>query len=274
MTTPHEILLPNNATPLERVFSEVNDELVHLAGPYDLIRLADVSPPPGWLPWLCGNMALASSRPSCRTCRSSSPRGSNGSASAGPQRRSRAASPGSAMPRPSKRSRPGIAAGTGSRSSLTASATTTFPTSARSTGSLASRRRSGEVWPGFPGYDIRAAETSYQKTSASLTSDHSGVFLPGIAAKWSFGRPYQHDVELSETELTDLDLWIGPVGDNDLWINADYPWVAADFVWASPAAQARRAAIAAGLRALSAYVRFAGSDDATIGFAKATIRGV
>jgi hypothetical protein len=128
---------------------------------------------------------------------------------------------------------------------------------------------------GFRGYDIRAAETSYQRTSGSLTSDHSGVYLPGIGAKWSFGRRYEAAHAMTETELTDLGTWIEPVTSGDLWADADYLWADADFAWAFPAAIARRNAIAAALIASGTpYIRFRAAGGAIIGHARAIAHGV
>jgi hypothetical protein len=271
----HEVLLPGNATPLERMLSEVNDELVHLAGPYELIRLADVSPPPAWLSWLVWEYGLGElspflpnlSRLIAEGIQWQRVRGTPAAIFRGLSWLGYAATIEEEPTRHRRWNRFQI--------ELDRVRDDDLPDLRQIDGIVAlSPPARSKLGRGFHGYDIRAAETSYQRTSASLTSDHSGVFLPGVGAKWSFGRVHQHDVELSEAELTDLDVWIEPVGDDDLWSSADYLWADADFAWASPAAEARRAAIASGLCALSCYIRFDNASDETIGFARATARSV
>jgi hypothetical protein len=128
---------------------------------------------------------------------------------------------------------------------------------------------------GFRGYDIRAAETSYQRTSASLTSDHSGAYLPGVDAKWSFGRVYERDVTLTQADLELIGSWIAPVPEGDLWVNANYLWSSSAFLWGQPAALARRAGIA-GLMLNQApfYIRFRDASGEVIGNARAVAHPV
>jgi len=128
---------------------------------------------------------------------------------------------------------------------------------------------------GFKGYDIRAAETSYQRTSASLTSDHSGVYLPDIGAKWSFGRLYERDVTLTQADLELIGAWIAPVPVGDLWASATYLWSSSAFLWSQPAALSRRAGIA-GLMLNQApfYIRFKDASGEVIGNARAVAHPV
>lgn len=128
---------------------------------------------------------------------------------------------------------------------------------------------------GFKGYDIRAGETSYQRTGGSLTSDHSGVYIPGVDAKWSFGRVYERDVTLTQADLDPLGAWIPTVPVGDLWADAAYLWASAAFAWSQPAAIARRAGIAALMLDLAPfYIRFKDANGEVIGNARAVAHPV
>ena len=56
-------LLPKNATPWERLFSEVVDPAKNLAVMVEGIRIADVNIPPQFLPWLVWERGLGEISP-------------------------------------------------------------------------------------------------------------------------------------------------------------------------------------------------------------------
>ncbi|OCC05114.1 hypothetical protein BA190_09365 [Labrys sp. WJW] len=127
---------------------------------------------------------------------------------------------------------------------------------------------------GFAGYDVRAFVTSKSKASNAIYSDNSGVTLPGIGAKWSFGRNYDFTRALTQAELTALDAWIPPVDEGGPWGSDNNLWVDEDFVWSVPAAQARRNAIAEAVTAYQPWLRFDDADGNPIGFRRAVIHPV
>jgi len=119
---------------------------------------------------------------------------------------------------------------------------------------------------GFKGYDIRAAETSYQRTGASLTSDHSGVYLPEIGAKWSFGRRYEASRGLTVGQLDFLGAWVEPVYSSGLWSTDDRLWTSANVTWDAPAERARRIAMAGSIASSGRpYARFRRPNGSIIG---------
>lgn len=125
---------------------------------------------------------------------------------------------------------------------------------------------------GFKGYDVRACETSRSRLSATMLSSHSGVRIETGKAKWSFGRPFNGDALLGQTELTAIGEWTPAVSESELWVNANYLWADADFPWAVPAAISRRNTIANGLAARTALVRFSAAGGAIIGYRRAIVR--
>lgn len=61
-----------------------------------------------------------------------------------------------------------------------------------------------DFWRGFAGYDVRALEGDYSRWDGSAWEDDSGVRLPGGKAKWSFGRRYEFDHEITHEDLVEL----------------------------------------------------------------------
>jgi hypothetical protein len=128
---------------------------------------------------------------------------------------------------------------------------------------------------GFHGHDVRAAETAFSRTGAALLGSDSGVRLPAIAARWSFGRSHERSHDLSEAELTSLGAWIEPVPAGDLWVDATWPWITATIAWNVPGVTARRNAIAATLEEMGApFIRFRNSAGGIIGHARAVAHKV
>jgi hypothetical protein len=67
-----------------------------------------------------------------------------------------------------------------------------------------------DLWRGFHGYDIRAAEAGFSQAGAVFVGNDSGVRIPGAAAKWSFGRSYEHVHDITPDDLDALgieDAW-------------------------------------------------------------------
>lgn len=127
---------------------------------------------------------------------------------------------------------------------------------------------------GFSGYDVRALETSMMKASGAIWSDHSGVRIPGVGAKWSFGRRYEISKVPTEENLTALGVWIPSVGESDVWADIDSVWDLATYEWAVPGAIARKNVIANAIAEKRAYIRFRATGGAIIGNARAIIRPV
>lgn len=127
---------------------------------------------------------------------------------------------------------------------------------------------------GYRGWDIRAGETDFYRADACLTDQHSGVTLPGIRPRWSFGRSHELEHTPSEAELTAAGAWLDPVPDSGLWVEDDTHWVDADYLWAFPAVQARATAIADALIASGLYIAFENAAGEPIGYARATVTKV
>jgi hypothetical protein len=128
---------------------------------------------------------------------------------------------------------------------------------------------------GFHGHDVRAAETAFSRTGAALLGSDSGVRLPAVAARWSFGRTHERTHDVSEAELTALDAWIEPVPAGDRWVEADYPWIEATIAWNVPGVTARRNAIAEALIELGTpFIRFRNAMGGIIGHARAVAHKV
>lgn len=122
-------------------------------------------------------------------------------------------------------------------------------------------------WRGFHAYDVRALEWSYTRTSETLLGDYSGVRIAPDHAKWSFGRTYELDYTLGETELTALGAWIAPVPEAVVqeWEDAVWP----DSPWGAIDARERVRDIIADLYAMSAWITFVDEDDNVIGHRRA-----
>lgn len=273
--TGHVDILPGNATQWARLFAETRDPIRALGPRYEDVRLANELTPPQFIPWLIWQYGLGELTPYVPTLNQLIDEGVRwqrvrGTPSAIYQGLEWIGYAGTIEEAAARRRR-------WNRFQLQLSRVrdNDLPDLTRIDGivSLSPPIRS-KFSRGFRGYDIRAAETSYQRTSGSLTSDHSGVYLPGVGAKWSFGRRYEATHAMTEAQLTALGAWIEPVPEGDLWADADYLWADADFAWAFAPAIARRNAIAADLIEAGAYVRFRAAGGGIIGHARATSRGV
>ncbi len=122
---------------------------------------------------------------------------------------------------------------------------------------------------GFSGYDVRATETSYQRTSGSMLSADSGVRIETNPAKWSFGRRYDADLTLSQADLTALGVWIAPSTEPFTWATANFPWSLAGFPWGTPVNTVRKGLMAALLATKTCWVEFKDSGGAVLGYRRA-----
>lgn len=268
-------LLPGNATPLERTLSAVNDDFNILIDPYNNILVADNAPSPDFLPFLVWQYGLGELSPYLPNLYDL--------ISAGIQWQRIRGTPaaislglswlgygGSLEEVPTRRRR-------WNRFywELDRVRDNDYPDLVRIDGIVALSPPERSIFArGFKTYDIRCMETSYGRTSGSMTSDSSGVFIPNAAAKWSFGRHYESDHLFSQAELTALDVWIPEVGMDTLWTDADYLWADDDVLWVVVAAGERLVTMAGDICDLSAYVQFTDADDDVIGYARATVRPV
>jgi len=136
---------------------------------------------------------------------------------------------------------------------------------------------------GFRGYDVRAAETGWTRTSACMLSDWSGARLHQAAIaphrqnawapKWSFGREWLVDQAAAEPDLRALGVWVDAGAGSPLWSSLTVPWSGDTSHWTDSADVIRRRAIATALDGRRCWVRFE-DDDGTIGHARARVRGV
>ncbi|EFO31335.1 conserved hypothetical protein [Roseibium sp. TrichSKD4] len=83
----------------------------------------------------------------------------------------------------------------------------------------------------FHGHDVRAGEFSYSRWGSALYSAHSGAKVSGSNPLWSLGRTHEFPIELTETELAPLDIWLAPTG-NARWIDLKLPSKDIGMSWA------------------------------------------
>jgi len=121
---------------------------------------------------------------------------------------------------------------------------------------------------GFKFYDVRAAETSYKRTSGAMLSDSSGTRIEDNPVKWSFGRPWDNSHTLTQAELTALGVWIAPSTDPFTWANANFPWSLATFPWGTPVNSVRAGIMAALLGTMGCWTEFKDSGGNVIGYRK------
>ena len=122
-------------------------------------------------------------------------------------------------------------------------------------------------WRGFHGYDIRALDYGWTRWSRTRWSAYSGVRLAGGQAKWSFGRRYAVDHEMTQAELTALGVWLEPPeGDAPLKWGA-FPWPASP--WGSSAARARSVAMLEAVDLGTCWAVFKNAAGGVIGYRRA-----
>lgn len=121
---------------------------------------------------------------------------------------------------------------------------------------------------GFSGYDVRATETSYTKTSASILSNMSGARIRDDGALWSFGRKYEYDYQPTQAELTSLGVWIAPSASPFTWATSTFPWSLATFPWGATVNSVRKGLMAALLALKTCWVEFKDAGGNVIGYRK------
>lgn len=123
-------------------------------------------------------------------------------------------------------------------------------------------------WRGFHGYDIRALEFSRNRWSQVHYSAFSGARIREGGAKWSFGRPYTFDHEMTEADLVALGVWIEPTGDAEpAWLDIEWP----DIAWNDLGGDARGALMLLGVPVGTAWACFRGAGGEVIGYRRARV---
>lgn len=271
----HVTILPPNGTSFEKVIEEASNPLIPLAHRYDNIRAADIATPYEFLPYLVWQYGLGELTPYLPNLNQLINEGIKwqrirGTPGAIEKALGWLGYAGRLEEEPTRRKR-------WNRFQLELSRVrdNDLPDLERIAGvvSLSPPKRSQFV-RGYRGYDIRAAETSFRRTSDSLTGDHSGVYLPGIFPKWSFGRQYEFDHQLTEGEVSEFGPWIPPVEDTALWVEMNSLWATADYGWNLPAVQARGVQLASHFAGISVYLRFTNAIGGTIGYIRAVRHNV
>ncbi|MFC2252496.1 phage tail protein [Labrys portucalensis] len=270
-----ETLLPDNATPLELAFSATTNETDRLGPVFEQVPIYDFTPPPRMLPWLVWQYGLGELSPYlpnlydliAEGVRWQRIRGTHASIFMG---LGWLGYSGRIEEEPTWRRR-----WNRFQVELDRVRDRDLPDLQRIDGIVSLSPPVRSIFSrGYAGYDIRAFITSKSRASGAIYSDHSGVTLPSIGAKWSFGRAYDFERQLTEAELTALDAWVPPVPEGGLWVDDDNLWVEEDFLWAVPGIQARRDAITAAVVAYRPWLRFDNAQGDPIGYRRALIHPV
>jgi P2-related tail formation protein len=267
-------ILPPNATPLMRALAEVSDPLSRLGVAYQGIEPANANPLPQFLPflvWQYGLAELSLFLPNLYDLIQSGVRWQRerGTPAAIARGMGWLGYAGSLNEAPASRRR-----WNKFQIELDRVRDADMPDLARLEGiiQLSPPKRS-LFTRGYRGYDIRAGELSRRRLSASLYSTDSGVRVGSGKAKWSFGRRYEADVTLTQSQLTALGVWLPPIVGPGLWQDNTALWSQQAAPWALPAVVLRDKAISEGIANQSAWLRF--SDSAgTIGHARAVAHAV
>jgi hypothetical protein len=124
------------------------------------------------------------------------------------------------------------------------------------------------MWRGFAGYDIRALEFSRTRWSGNLYGAFSGVRIRADGAKWSFGRTYTIDREMTEADLVALGVWIEPTGDGEPpWLDIEWP----DLAWSAFDADARSSLMLLSVPVGTAWACFRDGDGDVVGYRRARV---
>lgn len=117
---------------------------------------------------------------------------------------------------------------------------------------------------GFFGYDVRAAETAFQKTSRSIIGDSSGIRVGGNT-KWSHGRDHAVSGSADNGNRAALGL---DVAEPITWNTSSLTWNTPGLTWNGIA---DIAAVKAWLvLGMPAWLTFKRGDDSVIGYQRAT----
>lgn len=270
----HVRLLPSNATPLELALAEVNDPFAGLGDSFNSISAADYAPPPDFLPFLVWQYGLGELSPYVPNLfnlirdglRWQRVRGTPAALALG---LGFVGYSGALEEEPTRRLR-------WNRFQIALDRIRDSETDLDRINGIAdlSPPVRSQFFRGFAGYDVRAAETSYGKTSATLLSNYSGVRLRADGAKWSFGRQYDLPVQMSQSALTALGVWLDPIPDTTggPWAAMHRPWLAEHVAWSLPSARARRITILTGVYGSprrTVYVKLKNAAGGVIGYARA-----
>lgn len=265
-------LLPGNASPLALTLSDVDDDFANLIDPFNSILGANNLPPAAFLPFLIWEYGLGELSPYLPNL--------NDLISQGIHWQRIRGTPASIYLGLSWLGYGGVVENVPTRRTrwnqfwleLSRVRDNDLPDLARIAGIVQLSPPERSIFArGFRTYDVRACETGYQKTGMSLTADSSGVYIPNVPPKWSFGRRYERDTTFTEAELTALGVWIPEIAPGGLWVDDHTLWVDETFLWATPAVGARLKAIAEDVEAIPAYVRFTNAANAVIGYARAAV---
>lgn len=78
-------------------------------------------------------------------------------------------------------------------------------------------------WRSYHAHDVRAVELGRSAWGENFFAAYSGVRVADIPVKWSFGRRYEIDHAMTQSELEALGVWIEPSGSGQLtW--GPFPW--------------------------------------------------
>lgn len=271
----HVSLLPPNASPLERLFSDVKDPLAALGDAYEGIRVADRSPPPAFLAYLVWEYGLGELSPFLPNLYDLIGEGLQwqrvrGTPAAIARGLSWLGYGGAIVEAPSRRRR-----WNRFQVRLGRVRNADFPDLPRLNGiiDLSPPQRS-KFHRGFRDYDVPPAEGSWTRGSAAMGSNFSGVVIEPGKAKWSFGRSHDFARTLQGDDLSDLGVWIPLAPASEVWASDIRVWSTLPLPWAEPAALTRTGALAAAVAAKPCHVRLARADGSVIGFARATSRPV
>jgi hypothetical protein len=273
--TTHVRLDPGSPTPRELVIAEVNDPLVRLAAAYETILANDRPPSPDWMPWLVAEWGLGELVPYLPNpyllC------------DVGPSWQRIRGTPAA------------IATGIGwigyaailewalarrRRWHLWQMALDRLPDAERldldridGIASLSDDATS-HFWRGWRGWDVRPMETGMRRWGGSMWGAASGVRITSGGALWSFGRPHEVDLTLTEAQLIALGAWIPSAGSSDAWVDMHHPWTSAEYPWTVEGRQSRRTAIAADLAARRWHLIPRAADGEPIGACPAIVHAV
>jgi hypothetical protein len=124
-------------------------------------------------------------------------------------------------------------------------------------------------WRGFHGYDVRALEYGRGRWSGNLYGAFSGARIREGGAKWSFGRPYSFDHEMTEADLVALGVWIEPTGDAEpAWLDIEWP----DVPWNSFSGDGRSSVMLLTVPAGTAWACFRDPEGDVIGYRRARVQ--
>jgi hypothetical protein len=127
---------------------------------------------------------------------------------------------------------------------------------------------------GFKGFDVRAAETGYNRTSDSIAGEDSGARLTADGAQWSFGRDYAVKRAIDSIELRRIRAWSDVPDTPQGWFGVSTLWATVDVAWFRATAQQRRNGIIDAIVAARPLIAFRDAAGVAIGYSRTWVRGV